>query len=89
MAEAVDFTDDILQYLRERRGKLTETMRMIVDLSRRVKGRTESRNVRGQLLSSLAALTRQKRVIRYRRATMVKRRPRSSQGLVRISEVCC
>jgi hypothetical protein len=82
----VDFSDDILSYLRARRGTLTPTLRMIDDLTRRVKARSESRRLRGRLLSDLACLIRQKKVIRYRRTTMVRRLPSSSQGLVRISE---
>ena len=82
----VDFTDDILNYLRAHRGTLVPTMTMIGELTKRVKPRTESRKVRGKLLSDLAVLTKSKMVIRYRRVRMVKRLPRSSQGLVRISE---
>jgi len=87
MASDVDYSEDILEYLRNRREKLTETMRMISDLSRRVRERTKSRQVRGKLLSCLSALIREQKVVRYRRATMTNRRPRSSQGYVRISEV--
>jgi hypothetical protein len=82
----LDFTDDILAYLRVRRGQLVQTMAMIDELTRRVKDRTESRRLRGRLLSDLAVLTRQKKVIRYRRVSMVRKQPRSSQGLIRISE---
>lgn len=89
MPDAADFTDDILDYLRQRRGKLIRMMDMIVELSGRVKDRTQSRKIRGQLLRSLSALTHQKKVIRYRKTTMVRRQPRSSQGLIRISELNC
>lgn len=86
---SVDFSEDILSYLRDRRGKLVPTLKMVTELTRRVKDRTESRAIRGKLLSDLAVLTRQKKVIRYRKPSMVRRKPRSSQGLVRISEHCC
>jgi hypothetical protein len=89
MFDSPDFTDDILEYLRQRKGKLIRPMDMIVELTDRVKDRTQSRKVRGQLLTSLARLTRQKKVIRYRKVTMVRRRPRSAQGLIRISELIC
>lgn len=82
-----DFTEDILDYLRLRRGKTTKMMEMVVDLTKRVRGRSPSRKVRGQVLKSLSLLIRQKKVVRYRKVTMVQRRPRSSQGLVRISEL--
>lgn len=82
-----DFTDDILDYLRARRGQLVATMQMIDELTRRVRERAESRRLRGKLLSDLAELTKQKKVIRYRRVTMVRKPPRSSQGLIRISEL--
>ena len=81
-----DYTDDILDYLRSRRGTLVPTMDMIDELTRRVMDRTTSRRLRGKLLSDLSRLAKQKKVIRYRRATMVRKLPRSSQGLVRISE---
>lgn len=84
-----DYTDDILEYLRERRGELTQMMQLAVDLTKRIANRNESRKVRGQVLKSLSVLIRQKKVIRYRKITMVKRRPRSSQGLIRISELNC
>lgn len=82
-----DFTDDILAYLRRNRGRLVWVMDMIGELTVRVKDRTENRRVRGLLLSDLNRLVRQKKVIRYRKTTMVRKSPRSSQGLVRISEV--
>lgn len=87
MASDIDYTDDILEYLRNRREKLTETMRMVSDLSRRIRERTKSRQVRGKLLSTLSLLIREQKVIRYRRTEMVNRRPRSAQGYIRISEV--
>ena len=89
MPEVPDYSDDILDYLRERRGKLTKMMQMTVDLTKRVKGRNKSREVRGYVLRSLSMLIRQKKVIRYRKITMVRKRPRSSQGLIRISELIC
>lgn len=89
MSDTTDFTDDILDYLRERRGKLTKMMQLAVDLTKRVSARSESRKVRGQILRDLSALIRQKKVIRYRKITMVRKRPRSSQGLIRISELSC
>lgn len=89
MREAPDFTDDVLSYLRERRGQRTKMMEMVVDLTKRVKGRNKSREVRGYILRSLSVLIRQKKVIRYRKITMVRKRPRSSQGLIRISELSC
>ena len=82
-----DFTDDILDYLRVRRGQLVKTLVMVTELTRRVRDRARSRQLRGKLLSDLAVLTKEKKVIRYRRATMVRKHPRSSQGLVRISEL--
>lgn len=87
MPSDVDYTEDILEYLRNRREKFTETMRMVSDLSRRVRERSKSRQVRGKLLSSLATLIREQKVIRYRRVELVNRRPRSAQGYIRISEV--
>lgn len=81
-----NFNDDILDYLRARRGTLVRTMTMIDDLTRRVKARPESRRLRGIILSNLAALIREKKVIRYRKVTMVLRKPRSAQGFIRISE---
>lgn len=83
----VDYTDDILDYLRRHRGKPIGTFSMITELTRRIKVRNTSRKIRGVLLSDLSRLIRQKKVIRYRKVTMVKRRPRSAQGLVRISEI--
>jgi hypothetical protein len=83
----VSFSDDILDYLRVRRGTLVCMMDMIDDLTRRINDRSESRRLRGRLLSDLSLLTRQKKVIRYRRVSMVKRLPRSAQGLLRISEL--
>lgn len=85
----VDFTDDILDYLRQRRGKTTPTMTMIGELSSRIKNREQRRVIRGNLLHCLSALIRENKVIRYRKVTMVRRRPRSSQGLLRISERFC
>lgn len=82
-----DFTTDILEYLRTRRGQAVPTLTMIGEMTRRVKGKEETRRVRGKLLSDLAVLTREKKVIRYRRASMSNKPPWSSQGLVRISEV--
>lgn len=83
-----DFSDDIICYLKNRRGTLVPTMEMIRDLSKRVSDRNQSQKIRGQLLSSLAVLTKEKKVIRYRRTSMVRNRPRSSQGFLRISEAC-
>lgn len=87
MPSEIDYTEDILDYLRNRREKLTETMRMVSDLSRRIRERTKSRQIRGKLLSGLSLLIREQKVVRYRRAAMIKRKPRSSQGYIRISEV--
>jgi len=83
----LDFSEDILNYLREHHGKLVPSLTMIEKLTERVRSRTESRKMRGRLLSTLAVLIRQKKVIRYRKRRMVNRRPSSSQGLVRISEL--
>jgi hypothetical protein len=82
-----DFSDDILGYLRQRRGKLIGTMDMLYALTSRIKDREYRRKVRGHILSNLAALIQQKKVIRYRRLRMVKKRPRSSQGFLRVSEL--
>ena len=83
--ELVDYTDDILDYLASIKTKTVDTMVMIKDMTVRAKNRTESRRLRGQLLSNLSILIRAKKVIRYRRATMVRRKPSSSQGLLRLS----
>ena len=61
-------------------------MRMVGDLTRRVRSRPDSRRLRGQILSNLSILIQGERVIRYRRVTMVAKLPRSSQGYLRISE---
>jgi hypothetical protein len=87
MVKRVDFTDDILDYLRKRRGKLVGPLQMVQELTQRVKERDKSRLLRGALLSDLSTLIQQRKVIRYRRKTMVKKRGSSSQGLVRISEI--
>jgi hypothetical protein len=82
-----DFTEDILAHLRRNRGRLVWVMDMVGELTACVKDRTQNRKVRGRVLSDLNRLTREKKVIRYRKTTMVRRHPRSSQGLVRISEL--
>ena len=87
MADPLDYSEDILNYLRQHRDRLVPALAMVEKLTERIKGRTESRKMRGQLLSTLAVLIRQKKVIRYRKRTMINRRPSSSQGLVRVSEL--
>lgn len=82
-----DFSEDILDYLRANQGKLVETMRLIFDLTQRVKDRETRKRLRGIILSDLSKLVASKKVIRYRKVTMVARKPRSSQGLLRISEI--
>ncbi len=87
MVKSVDFTDDILDYLRQRRGKLVGPLQMVQDLTKRIKERDKSRLLRGALLSDLSRLVKQEKVIRYRRKTMVKKKGSSAQGLIRISEI--
>lgn len=87
MVKSVDFSDDILDYLRQRRGKLVGPLQMVQELTKRVKERDKSRLLRGALLSDLSRLIRQEKVIRYRRKTMVKKKGSSAQGLIRISEI--
>ena len=87
MADQFDYTEDILSYLRQHRDKLVPTLVMVDKLTERIRRRAESRKVRGRLLSTLAVLIRQRKVIRYRKPRMVNRRPSSSQGLIRISEL--
>jgi hypothetical protein len=87
MVKRVDFTDDILDYLRQRRGKLVGPLQMVQDLTKRVKERDKSRLLRGALLSDLSSLIQQEKVIRYRRKHMIKKKGSSAQGLIRISEI--
>jgi len=87
MDDMPDFSEDILAYLRSHRGTLVGTMNMLYALTFHIKNREERRKIRGRILSNLTTLIEQKKVIRYRRVRMVNRRPRSSQGLLRISEV--
>lgn len=87
MADTLDFSEDILNYLRQHHDKPVPTLVMIDRLTERVRGRCESRKLRGKLLSALSVLIRQKKVIRYRKPRMVHRRPSSSQGLLRVSEL--
>jgi hypothetical protein len=82
-----DFSEDILNYLRKHNGTTVPMLKMVSDLTKRVRKQGQCRLIRGKLLSDLAVLTREKKVIRYRKPTMVKRKPRSSQGLIRISEL--
>jgi hypothetical protein len=87
-----DFSDDILDYLRERRGQPIPMLTMVYELTKRVKGRESARVIRGQVMSNLSTLAREKKVIRYRSkripdAVKPNQQPRSSQGLVRISEL--
>jgi hypothetical protein len=86
MVKRVDFSDDILDYLRQRRGKLVGPLQMVQDLTKRVKERDKSR-LRGALLSDLARLVREEKVVRYRRKPFVKKKGSSTQGLIRISEI--
>ncbi len=85
----IDYTKDILDYLRDRRGLRVKMMDVITDLTRRVSGKKKRAAIRGRLLSTIAKLIRHKKVIRYRKQTMVAKKPRSTQGFIRISEVYC
>lgn len=89
MSETANLSGEILEYLREKRGELVKPLAMVTELTSRISNRGESRMVRGRLLSCLTLLIREKKVIRYRKTSMINRRPRSSQGLVRISEHQC
>ncbi len=86
MVKPVDFSDDILAYLRERRGKPIGPFQMVTDLTKRVKERDKLRVLRGALLSNLSTLISERKVIRYRKGKDIRRKTRSTQGLVRISE---
>lgn len=89
MPDSPDFSNDILDYLRRRRGQLSRPLKMVTELTERVKDRTQSRKLRGRLLSTLALLIKQKKVIRYRKKPLVRGRPRSAQGFIRVSELYC
>jgi hypothetical protein len=82
----VDYTEDILAYLRERHDRLMPMMTVVHDLTKRIKDYRHKPVVFGQILSDLSRLIREKKVIRYRQAPYVQRSRRSSQGVVRISQ---
>lgn len=82
-----NFSDDILDYLRQNHGELVGTMDMLYALTRRIKDREQRRLIRGKILSDLSSLIQEKKVVRYRKIRMVKKIPRRSQGLLRISEI--
>jgi len=87
MDSSVDFAEDIVAYLRERRGQLVAMMTMVGYLTRRIKLRAQSRQIRGRIMTDLSELVKAGKVVRYRKITMVRRKPRSSQGLLRLSEL--
>lgn len=87
MDSGVDFKDDILAYLRRHHGQLVTMMTMVGELTCRVKRRTDSRRLRGRIMTDLSSLVVEGKVIRYRRTTMARLPPASSQGFLRISEL--
>ena len=97
MDSRVDFSDDILAYLRNTRGQLVPMLVMVTYMTRRIclssrvprsePVRRIRRRVRGMILSDVSRLVREGKVIRYRKITMVTRKGDSSQGLLRISEL--
>jgi hypothetical protein len=86
MNHSRDFSQEILDYLRLHRGKLVGTFTIVKDLTRGISDRVECQKTRGILLTSLSKLITAKKVIRYRKRSLTKRKPRQSQGLLRISE---
>lgn len=80
----VDFSEEILGYLREHRGQPVRMLTMLDALAKRVV--TERVAHRGKILSDLSRLIREEKVFRYRNKSVSPRQANRWQGLLRISE---
>ncbi len=84
---ALDFSPEVIEYLKKHKGNPIPMMQLINDLTTRIHDKPTRNKFRGKILSALAKLIRHKKVIRSRKVKGIGDKPRSSQGTIRISEV--